>query len=80
MASVVGIRAKEGAYLLTPHLRHVDAYNGTLSARPCGACIERRPLCEISTFRDGQQPKLREISFQLSVFGFDQIFLSVAAV
>jgi hypothetical protein len=33
---------------------------------PGGARFERRPLVEISTFRDGQQPKLREMIF---VFG-----------
>jgi hypothetical protein len=34
---------------------------------PGGACLKRRPLIEISTFRVGQQPKLREISCVLSL-------------
>ena len=63
MASSEASRAwkENGANLLTPHHRHVDASKGTLSARPDGARFKRRPLVEISTFRDGQQPKLREL-------------------
>jgi hypothetical protein len=33
---------------------------------PFGAHFKRRPLIEISTFRNGQQPKLREISCWLN--------------
>lgn len=52
---------RRGRHLLTPRIRHVDAFQGALSVRPDGGALERCPWSEISTFRCGQQPKLREL-------------------
>ena len=41
---------------------------------PCGAYVERHPLSESSTFRYGQQPKLRKIGFGS---GHIELFLTV---
>lgn len=71
---------KHGTYLLTSHLRHLGGpTKERFQYAPFGAYLKRCLLCEIPRFRDGQQPKLREMIL-VKLFSGRFVFSNAASV